>query len=315
MASRIEAESNSIATVRRALVEVARCMTEAFACGWLVTVPVASSHVLDEDSTEPFGAYDGTNERHRTGEICLCVHGAMAVRIGDQCHRLSEGEAAFVPPMSPHEERAILGRAYESVWITTDPYMAHLHSSGRNRHGFFTGEAIAAGPDTSFDVAICELARLTGTASYSPETLMKTHVLQLVIGIADALSAIVDAREQQNPAAGRRVSHTVVRVLNYLKRNHTRTIRLADVAEELSVSPSHLNAVFKRERGETIIQCLEAYRIDVARKLLTHTENSVEQIAAHLAFCDQFHFSKTFKKKTGVSPMQYRRAAEAATEF
>jgi AraC-like DNA-binding protein len=101
----------------------------------------------------------------------------------------------------------------------------------------------------------------------------------------------------------------VVRTLNYIRRNYTRKIRLSEIARDMAMSESQLNARFKRECGETVMQHLEGYRILIAKKLLSQTESTIEQIASHLAFCDQFHFSKTFKKQAGVPPLQYRRTA------
>ena len=47
-------------------------------------------------------------------------------------------------------------------------------------------------------------------------------------------------------------------------------------------------------------------RIDRAKVLLTTTDISILDLSVSLGFYDQSHFSKTFKKFTGVSPSKYR---------
>jgi transcriptional regulator GlxA family with amidase domain len=47
-------------------------------------------------------------------------------------------------------------------------------------------------------------------------------------------------------------------------------------------------------------------RIGRARELLLGTNLSVKQIAYALRFASPYHFSKIFKKKTGMAPQQWR---------
>jgi AraC-like DNA-binding protein len=230
----------------------------------------------------------------------------MCVRLDDANLRVEAGEVVLIPAGAPHEELGLRGEPYACVWATADPYMSYMHISGKESSGgFYSREAVSAGPDTGFDVAFGQLASLIESTARHRDALMKTHLLQFCVGILDALEA-ADPTEDDLPSE-HHPSLVVVKVLNYIKRNHTRRIRLSDIADEVCVSPGHLNALFKKERGHTIMQTLEAHRISVAKKLLTYTENSIEEIADHLAFCDQFHFSKTFKKRTGLSPAQFRK--------
>jgi transcriptional regulator GlxA family with amidase domain len=49
-----------------------------------------------------------------------------------------------------------------------------------------------------------------------------------------------------------------------------------------------------------------ALRLNAAKILLLDSEKSIEQIATQLGFEDPFHFSKAFKKNSGMNPRQYR---------
>jgi AraC-like DNA-binding protein len=73
------------------------------------------------------------------------------------------------------------------------------------------------------------------------------------------------------------------------------------------LSRSHFYQVFKDCTGVSPYQYHLQLRIRRATELLRGSALSVKQIAAILKFNSAYQFSKTFKKKTGVSPSQCRR--------
>ena len=48
------------------------------------------------------------------------------------------------------------------------------------------------------------------------------------------------------------------------------------------------------------------YRITIAKQLLADETIPISVLSEQTGFSDQFHFSKTFKQQTGMSPSQYR---------
>jgi AraC-like DNA-binding protein len=57
--------------------------------------------------------------------------------------------------------------------------------------------------------------------------------------------------------------------------------------------------------------CLTGQRVETAMQLLASGSLEIRQIAALLCFCDQSHFTQVFRKKTGMTPAQYRRRNES----
>jgi AraC-like DNA-binding protein len=80
-----------------------------------------------------------------------------------------------------------------------------------------------------------------------------------------------------------------------------------DLAADSGLSRSHFYQVFKDCTGVSPYQYHLQLRIRRATELLRGSALSVKQIAAILKFNSAYQFSKTFKKKTGVSPSQCRR--------
>jgi|HubBroStandDraft_4_1064222.scaffolds.fasta_scaffold214269_1 AraC family transcriptional regulator len=85
--------------------------------------------------------------------------------------------------------------------------------------------------------------------------------------------------------------------------------RIADLAQ---VHPVHLARVFRQFYGCSVGEYIRKLRIDFASRELSSTEMPLAEIAMAAGFSDQSHFSKSFKRFTGMTPSQYRTAIRPA---
>lgn len=84
-------------------------------------------------------------------------------------------------------------------------------------------------------------------------------------------------------------------------------ISLSKLAEILHVNPSYLSRAYHREFGMTISEHLLNIRIEQAKKLLAFTKIPVTHISFNVGFSDPNYFARVFRKKTGISPSEYRK--------
>ena len=82
---------------------------------------------------------------------------------------------------------------------------------------------------------------------------------------------------------------------------------LNTLAEKFGYSTSYMTSLFKKLMGENFMQYLISYRIEKATDMLLHTNKRIEQIASESGFGTYNNFARTFKKKAGVSPGEYRK--------
>lgn len=82
---------------------------------------------------------------------------------------------------------------------------------------------------------------------------------------------------------------------------------LTDIARHVHVHPSYLSAIFRKQTGNSIGNYLITYRLLIAKKLLIHSDKTVESIALDVGFYDLQHFSREFEKHIGVRPTVYRK--------
>ena len=80
-----------------------------------------------------------------------------------------------------------------------------------------------------------------------------------------------------------------------------------NLAEELNVSADYLSDMLRTSTGQNTQQHIHAVLIEKAKEKLSTTELTVNEIAYELGFEHAQSFSKLFKIKTEMTPMEFRR--------
>ncbi len=101
--------------------------------------------------------------------------------------------------------------------------------------------------------------------------------------------------------------YKILDALQYVERNFTNPETTQQiVAEQLGLSVSHFSRSFKEEIGCTFSQYITNMRLAYAQKMLMEPHRKVTEIAELSGYPDYPHFSKTFKKHFGLSPVEFR---------
>jgi AraC-like DNA-binding protein len=83
-------------------------------------------------------------------------------------------------------------------------------------------------------------------------------------------------------------------------------ISIKNIARELTISLKYLEELCQKKFGKSPLSMIRALIIKKAQKMLVETDKPIYTIAEKLGFVDTSHFSKTFKKETGLCPSYYR---------
>ena len=78
-------------------------------------------------------------------------------------------------------------------------------------------------------------------------------------------------------------------------------------AEQLNTSPQNLNAACRKAIDQPAEEVLAGFITGEAKRLLIYTDKTVAEIAFALDFHDPSHFVKYFKRKSGQTPLNFRR--------
>ena len=99
------------------------------------------------------------------------------------------------------------------------------------------------------------------------------------------------------------------RVYLYVEQNFDRQLKLEDVASYFHLNKCYFCSVLKKELGKTFSQIVNEVRVEKSKELLREGNLSTLSIALSVGFNNQNYFNMTFKKLTGMTPLQYRKIA------
>ena len=116
---------------------------------------------------------------------------------------------------------------------------------------------------------------------------------------------------EAEPAEGENSQTAMVmaQVRRYLEDNYMFDLSLDSVGEILHISPAYLSAQFKKYQKMNFLDCLTELRINAAKELLADPFRSSAEVASMVGYEDASYFARAFKKRTGMTPTQYRRQA------
>lgn len=99
-------------------------------------------------------------------------------------------------------------------------------------------------------------------------------------------------------------------IIAFLNENYMKPVSLAQISANTYLSPVYVSKIFKEATGESPISYLIHLRLKKACELLENSNAPIKEIARQVGYTDAYYFSKHFKKYYGISPMNYRTAAE-----
>src|SRR5690606_13427237 len=105
------------------------------------------------------------------------------------------------------------------------------------------------------------------------------------------------------------------RVVAYIRQHYRNpALKIQDIADEVHFSPAYLGYLFKRETKKNVWDVVTELRIEEAKRLLAATKKKRYEIAYEVGYESTEHFSRMFKRCTGVSPADYRKAGRGESD-
>ncbi len=100
--------------------------------------------------------------------------------------------------------------------------------------------------------------------------------------------------------------HYITDVKNYIRTLYMYPITVEEIAGQLNLDRRYLSRIFKQNTGKTIQEYLIDMRMKEAKNHLLNGE-SIEKAASLSGYPDPCNFSKMFKRKFGVSPLEWKK--------
>lgn len=102
-------------------------------------------------------------------------------------------------------------------------------------------------------------------------------------------------------------NQAIQQAIEFFHANYNKDFSLEDVSQLVSYSSFHFLRLFKQHTGQTPFQFLLNIKLEKAKRLLKETNKSITEICYDSGFNNRSHFYTAFKRKYGVSALQFRK--------
>lgn len=162
-------------------------------------------------------------------------------------------------------------------------------------------------------ITICCRAAMEGglptetTYALSDVYIQELEDLASIKDVEDFASKVfLDLTDRVRRLKEQKHSKLITMCQNYVSKNLNENISLSVIAKQLNVSKTYLSNQFRKEVGIPLSDYILKEKISEAKRMLLYTQFPILEIYMALGFCDQSHFTKVFKRVTGLTPKQFR---------
>jgi AraC-like DNA-binding protein len=248
---------------------------------------------------------------HHAFEILLIVEGTQETTIHHKKYKLQKNDILLIAPGILHKNRCNTSAGmnyFTAHFDIDDPSLRYLMIKyGKLVYSNDTAENNILRHILMEWIALYE--------KNTPYTLSdRLQILEILTRLMTAFVKISEATIEnqydiQSLSIARSIAETIQHNFNTFFLNENRdkdTILMKHIYKEANISMSYGLEVFKKIYNISPKEYLDQLKFKEAKRLLKNPDISVESISEQIGYTNVTHFSRQFKKWSGVSPKRYR---------
>jgi AraC family transcriptional regulator len=226
---------------------------------------------------------------HELAKYCFVVAGSYVETVGRHQQRRQTMTLAFHPADTSHQE------AHDAPG---QHFLIELDSNWLGR-----AREYSAVLDQPVDLKGSGSIRLA--ANLYEEFRRQDNLAPLAMeGLV--LELMVETSRRATGCTERRPPRWLEQLGGLLRARFAEHMALRELAATVGVHEVHLARVFRKFHGCTVGDYVRRLRVEYASRQLSTTDDALADIASTAGFSDQSHFSRTFKRHTGMMPTEFR---------
>lgn len=268
------------------------------------SVPISVNRVYE--------TFERNIHSHEFIEITYISEGAGVHYIDDTAVPVEQGTLVFIPigPSHVYRPRTLTKGSPLIVYNCLFPvkYLSELQScfpQAKDVFEYFANELLwfsIKDLDGSYHSLFRELYREFSVKPPGYLAALPALVVQLLIGMFRyRLRTDMALEDKQQWMA-------VNDAIAFINSNYASGLKLDELAGKANLSKRHFSRLFRNQTGMSFMNYLQNIRMDAACRFLSEGRNSIAEIAAAVGYTDMKFFHQLFKKKIGMTPLEYRNA-------
>ncbi len=257
--------------------------------------PMVSGLYLTDVGFFPSAAHHYKEREEGIEEYILlyCTGGKGVIELEHASYELQENQAFCIPRRKKHRYYAGRQDPWSILWV---------HFRGENTKYFPLEEHRVVRIHSRHAVN-----RMMFLFDLLFRVLERNYTLGNFIYISQVLSLILaEIYHREKGEETSKQNRHVTAIVRYMYKHIHENLTLDAIAEELGLSKSYINIIFKRYADRPPIDFFINLKMQEACKLLKSTDLYVWEIADKFGYEDQYYFSRIFKKMVGVPPKEYK---------
>lgn len=245
---------------------------------------------------------------HNAAELYLTHTPLSDVLIGDKVSPVPAGSLIVIPPFCVHQ-------LYHKSDVVYERYILSIHSSWleqilfetRNPFSYLKSGAppliLPLSEETLGRLTLCFQSTLRTKCGASIDSLLE--LFALLQSIDEIVNMIHPDHSKQPCTITTNSQQHVNEMIAYINEHLCEPLTLSQLAGHFFLNPDYLSRLFRQHTHTTVGHYITLQKITRAQALLREGI-SITQIQETLGYSSYAHFTKVFKKLTGMTPRQYR---------
>lgn len=259
--------------------------------------------------TIPFDFPSVSIHWHNEAEIIAVKKGTGIVNVNFSSYKVNEGEYVFILPGQLHSisqfenskmeyENIIFEKNFvaNSNDITSHIILSIL--SGEYDTNTIIDQSVSYYKE--FDNIIKYIDNLCSKKSAGYQVAVKGKIFELFY-------LLISNHKKTESTRNNTEYEKIKKIFDYICENYAEKISVKNAADICCYSSSYFMKFFKQTTGMGFIEYLNSYRLETAAQMLSASNDNILDIAEKTGFENLSYFNRSFKKKFGLTPGQYRK--------
>ena len=237
---------------------------------------------------------DYTSGRGAYGLVC-CISGSATYRFTNgEVLNVKEGDLLIIGKDSAY--KIVLPKPFKHYTVNFDIH-EETSSLPIKKDGYYKTSP------QSFEEYKRAFKELTKSRELIGDELLDMSTVGRLYGILGTL-----VKDEEERTKERYEYRRLLPAKNYIEKNFSENITLEALAKIANMSITNFRREWKRIYKNTPHEYQDVLRFKKARALLTGGFKPIVEIAAECGFCNPSYFVRSFKKSTGLTPLEYRQS-------